>query len=113
MTADELRQEIEQTREQLGETVEQLVAKADIKGRAQAKVSDLSQKAKSAGTAVTEQLPGQVAAASAPAWKATPEPARQAVTKAAGQVRQRPVPLAAAAAVLLAGYLIMRRWRKR
>jgi Protein of unknown function (DUF3618) len=152
--AQELRQEIEQTREQLGETVEQLVAKADVKGRAQAKVSDLagrtkgkasqaraqaadgagnvrdqvvsktadvSQKAKSAGaavaktvgTAVTEQLPDQVAAAAAPVWKATPEPARQAVAKAADKARQRPVQLAAAAAALLAGYLIVRWWQKR
>jgi cobalamin biosynthesis Mg chelatase CobN len=143
---EELQQEIGQTREQLGETVEQLVAKADIKARAQAKVSELagrakgkasqaraqaadgagsvrdqvasktanaSQKAKSAGTAVTEQLPGRVAAAGAPVWKATPEPARQAVAKAAGKARQRPVPLAVAAVVLIVGYLVVGRWRKR
>jgi hypothetical protein len=142
----ELQQEIERTREQLGETVEQLVAKADVKARAQDKVSelagrvkgkasqaraqaadgagsvreqvasktaDVSQKAKSAGTAVTQQLPGRVAAAAAPVWKATPEPARQAVAKAAGNARQRPVPLAVAAAVLIVGYLVARRWRKR
>jgi len=36
MTADEVRQEIEQTRERLGETVDQLAAKADIKARAKA-----------------------------------------------------------------------------
>ena len=44
----ELRQEIEQTRERLGDTVELLVAKTDIKGRAQAKVAGL---AKGASTA--------------------------------------------------------------
>ena len=38
----ELRQEIEQTRERLGNTVELLVAKTDIKGRAQAKVAGLA-----------------------------------------------------------------------
>jgi len=38
----ELRQEIEQTRERLGDTVELLVAKTDIKGRAQAKVAGLA-----------------------------------------------------------------------
>lgn len=143
---EELQQEIGQVREQLGETVEQLVAKADVKARAQAKVTELagrakgkasqaraqaadgagnvrdqlasktadaSQKAKSAGTAVSEQLPGRVAAAAAPVWKATPEPARQAVAKAAGNARQRPVRLAVAAAVLIAGYLVVRRWRTR
>jgi type IV secretory pathway VirB10-like protein len=123
----QLQQEIERAREQLGETVEQLVAKADVRARAHDKVSELagrvkgkasraraqagdgagsvrdqvaskaaavSQKAKSAGTAVTQQLPGRVAAA-------------------AGHARQRRVPLAVAAGVLIAGYLVVRRWRTR
>jgi hypothetical protein len=42
----ELRQEIEQTRERLGDTVELLVAKTDIKGRAQAKVAGLTGRVK-------------------------------------------------------------------
>jgi type VI protein secretion system component VasF len=42
MTADEVRQEIEQTRERLGETVDQLAAKADIKARARAKAAEVS-----------------------------------------------------------------------
>ena len=43
----ELRQEIERTREQLGETVEQLAAKTDVKGRARAKAAELAGRAKS------------------------------------------------------------------
>jgi cobalamin biosynthesis Mg chelatase CobN len=77
------------------------------------KTAEVSQKAKSAGTAVTGQLSGRAAVAAAPAWKATPEPARQAVAKTAGNVRERPVPLAVAAAVLIVGYLVVRRWRRR
>jgi len=42
MTADELRQEIEQTRQRLGETVDELAAKADVKARARAKVAEVS-----------------------------------------------------------------------
>jgi hypothetical protein len=38
----ELRQEIEQAREQLGDTVEQLAAKADVKAHAKAKVAELA-----------------------------------------------------------------------
>jgi Protein of unknown function (DUF3618) len=38
----ELQQEIEQTREQLGETVEQLVARTDVKARARAKADELT-----------------------------------------------------------------------
>src|SRR2546423_1783353 len=43
----ELEREIERTREQLGQTVELLAAKADVKGRAQAKATELSERIKS------------------------------------------------------------------
>ncbi|MFC8870427.1 DUF3618 domain-containing protein [Streptomyces sp. NPDC057148] len=42
---DELRQQIEQTRSQLGDTVEELAGKADVKGRARARAADLRDKA--------------------------------------------------------------------
>ncbi|MFE2508969.1 DUF3618 domain-containing protein [Streptomyces naganishii] len=42
---DELRQQIEQTRSRLGDTVEELAAKADVKGRAKARAADLRDKA--------------------------------------------------------------------
>ncbi|MFG2355671.1 DUF3618 domain-containing protein [Streptomyces sp. NPDC048521] len=42
---DELRQQIEHTRNQLGETVAQLVDRADVKGRARARAADLRDKA--------------------------------------------------------------------
>jgi Protein of unknown function (DUF3618) len=44
---EELKQQIEQHRDQLGETVEQLAAKADVKSRARAKVAALSGRVKS------------------------------------------------------------------
>ena len=37
MTAPEIQQEIEQTREHLGETVEELAARADMRARARAR----------------------------------------------------------------------------
>jgi Protein of unknown function (DUF3618) len=43
----QLRQEIERTREQLGETVEQLAAKADVKSRAQSRAAEVSERVKS------------------------------------------------------------------
>jgi hypothetical protein len=142
----ELQQEIEQTREHFGETVEQLVAKTDVKARAQdkaaeltgqvkgkasrartqaavragkaadqlaSKATDTGQRAKSAGTAVKEQLSGRAASAGVPVWRATPEPVRQAVAKGASTARQHRVPLAAAASVLIVGYLIIRRRTRR
>ncbi|CAM5449628.1 hypothetical protein STENM327S_00128 [Streptomyces tendae] len=42
---DELRRQIEQTRGQLGDTVEELAGKADVKGRAKARAADLKDKA--------------------------------------------------------------------
>ena len=46
MTApEEIQQEIEQTREHLGQTVEELAAKADVKARARAKATELKARA--------------------------------------------------------------------
>jgi len=45
VTAPELQQEIERTRERLGETVEQLAAKADVKALARAKAADVKAQA--------------------------------------------------------------------
>jgi len=42
MTAEELHQEIEQTRQRLGETVDELAAKTDVKARARAKAAEVS-----------------------------------------------------------------------
>jgi hypothetical protein len=138
----ELRQEIEQTRKQLGETVEQLTAKPDVKGRARAKAAELAGRAKSTTAqmrtqAVTQvgsvrgQLAGksamtrqklvaaagtaktQLQARAAPVREATPEPVRRAVAKGASTAQQRRVPLAVAAVTLIAGYLVFRWWGKR
>jgi uncharacterized Zn finger protein (UPF0148 family) len=43
--AAELQQEIEQTREHLGQTVDELAAKADVKSRARAKTAEVKGKA--------------------------------------------------------------------
>ena len=58
MMRQQLKQEIERTRDQLGETVEQLAAKADVKSRAQAKAAELSGRVKS----TTSQAQNEVAA---------------------------------------------------
>ena len=41
VTADELRRDIEQTREDLGDTAAALGAKADVKGRAKERVNEI------------------------------------------------------------------------
>ena len=57
MTApEEIQQEIEQTRERLGQTVEELAAKADVKTRAQAKAADMKARARVRAAEVSEQV---------------------------------------------------------
>jgi hypothetical protein len=81
--AEQLQAEVERTREQLGEAVEQLAAKADVTSRARD------------GAA---RLTGQI---------------KSATAQGAGAARQHGVPLTVAALVLIAGYLLIRQWRKR
>jgi hypothetical protein len=56
MTApEEIQREIEQTREHLGRTVEDLAAKADVKSRAQAKVADAKARVQVKAAEVSER----------------------------------------------------------
>jgi len=52
----DIQREIEQTRERLGETVEQLAAKADVKTRAQAKVAEVKTRARVKAAEASEQV---------------------------------------------------------
>lgn len=54
-TVEEARAQIEETRADLGDTVEQLAAKADVKGRAKEKVADLRDDAAAASHTAAEQ----------------------------------------------------------
>lgn len=74
--------------------------------------SDTGQGGTLLGAAASQKSSGRVAAAAGTVREATPEPVRQAVAKAASSARQRRLPLAAAAGVLIAGYLAIR-WRGR
>ena len=159
-------EEINRTREELGNTVEALTAKVDVKARAQSKVSEISGQLKGRVRDVTHGLSGkadqvkgevsgraagarQVVAengktvlgagepvtksiasrasqagtttkavatkAGASAWAATPEPVQQRAKRAAATVNQHRVPFAAAAAagaLLLTGWLVVRGRRR-
>jgi hypothetical protein len=92
---EQIQQEIERTRERLGETVEELAAKADVKARAQAKAADVKAQA-----------------------QAKAADAKVKATELSGQVRRSPVvqrrwPLAVAVGVLVAGSVAVWRWRKK
>ena len=89
MTAQELEQEIERTREHLGETIDELAGKADMKARARARAAEVKARRR------TE-----------------PCPAGSARARMQSQVLQRRWPLAVAAGVLIAGSVIIRRRRR-
>jgi Protein of unknown function (DUF3618) len=87
MTAEELHQEIEQTRRRLGETVDELAAKTDVKARARAKAAE----AKVLTRAKAAELSGRVRRS---------------------QLLQGRWPVALAAGVLIAGSVAIWRWKK-
>jgi chromosome segregation ATPase len=92
MTASDIQQEIDRTRERLGETVEELAAKADVKARASKKAADVRARAAEAAT----ELSGRAAELSGRARKS--------------QVLRRRWPVAAAAGALIVGSVII--WRR-
>ena len=89
----ELEKEIEQTRERLGETVEALAAKADVKTQAQEKLGQLTARLRGKATEATDKA-----------------------TQAGQQIRKRPVPAAATVGVigaLVLFFTLIRRWTRR
>lgn len=97
---EQLQREIEQTREQLGDTVEALARKADIKAQARQKV----EQTKASVTEKKERLLGRVRTAS-------PGGHAGAAAQVSQTARENPVPLAVAAA-FAAGFLAARASRK-
>jgi ubiquitin len=85
-----LREQIEQTREGLGDTVEALSAKADVKGQVKEKVDERK-----------AQLRDQQAQAQAK------------LNEVKGQAQENPTPFAAAAGGLLALLILIGLWRRR
>src|ERR1700723_226711 len=98
MSAEELQQEIEQTRQRLGETVDELAAKADVKARAQAKAAETTAQARDRAAEATAQ-------------------ARDRAVEVSGRVSRseavrRRWPVAVAAAVVIAGTVVIWRWKR-
>ena len=94
---EEIREDIEKTREEVGDTVEALAAKTDVKAQARGKV---------------DEIKGNVRAkadeAKAKAKSSTPESAQQGGEQVVAKVREKPAPFVLGAAVLVA-FLIGRR----
>ncbi len=100
---DELREEIAQTREELGETVQALAARADVKARLQ----DTKEEAKAR---VRAQLHSAAAEAKVAAAEA-PERAQVLAVRTRDAVRRNPTQFAAVAGAVVLVVLFIR-WRR-
>jgi hypothetical protein len=93
---EELRHGIERTREELGDTVEALAYKADVKAQAKERISS----AKGAAQQKKDEIAAKVKSSA-------PESATAGALQVATRAKKNPVPLAAGAA-FLAGVLVGR-----
>jgi chromosome segregation ATPase len=96
---EELRQDVEETRRQLGDTVEALAEKTDVKTQAKRRIDSLKANARQK----QEQ-------AKAKAKATAPENASAGAQQVVGVAKQNPLPVAAGGA-FVAGFLIGR-WTK-
>ena len=115
----QLEAEIERTREQLGETVRELIARTDVKRQARAKVAELRVRAKdttsharATATAGAVSLRGQVAEKTTAARQATPDQVQRAVKNGVSGAKERWIPLTVVAGVLVVACVALRQWRR-
>lgn len=94
---EEIRADIAQTRREVGDTVEALAEKTDVKARANDRVEEVKANVRSKAEEVK-----------AKAQSTTPETAQRGGQQVVARIRANPVPLAAAGALTLA-FLLGRR----
>lgn len=95
-TPEQIQAEVDETREQLGDTVAAVADKADVKGQARRRVDE----AKQTVQAKREQLMGRAKAG-------TPDSAGAGMQQLTTKARENPLPVAGGALVL--GFLLGRR----
>ena len=97
----EIRADIDKTREEVGDTVESLTAKTDVKAQARDRIDEIK-----------GNVRAKAGEAKAKAQSATPESAQQGGQQLVAKVRENPAPVVLGAAVLVA-FLIGRRTGRR
>lgn len=104
-SAEEIRADIEQTRGQLGETVEALAEKTDVKAQARNRVASAKETiAGNLGTA-RETVTGKADEFATRAQEATPDSAGAGVQQVTATVQRKPLPFAIGGA-FIAGMLV-------
>jgi len=111
-SADQIRAEIEDTREQLGDTVEALAEKTDVKARAHDQIDAVKESLSENLGAARDTVAQRADTFIAKAREATPESAAAGAQQVGATVQDRPLPFAAAgafAAGFVLGWLVGRR----
>jgi ElaB/YqjD/DUF883 family membrane-anchored ribosome-binding protein len=93
---EQIRSEIDQTREEMGDTVEQLAAKTDVKGQARQRVDEAKARVRDKRDELTSK-----------AKETTPQSAQQGGQQIVAKVRENPAPVALGGA-LVAGFVLGR-----
>jgi ElaB/YqjD/DUF883 family membrane-anchored ribosome-binding protein len=98
---EEVQRQIVETREELGDTVEALAQKANVKARTKKKVAEAQ-----------ETVKAKVGVVQGKTSDATPDQAKRTAVQAADNVRERPLPAIAMGAFVsgvIVGWLLTRR----
>jgi hypothetical protein len=118
--AAEVQADIERTRQQLGETVEALAAKADVKARARQKVTEAKRQASARIRQVTDKAAvgldyarQETAARAGGSGEAGPDRLRRIARHAAGTARNNPESLAAAVTAVALACIAIAAWTRR
>ncbi|MGW1068306.1 DUF3618 domain-containing protein [Streptomyces aureus] len=104
---EELREQVEKTRQELGQTVQALAAKTDLQARAQEKAAEVKQQA----AAKAGELKAKAAQAASQVQDKIPDPVKGKAARGAQAARDnRTLLVAAAAGTVLVVWLA---WRRR
>lgn len=109
---EQIKEEIEQTREELGDTVAAVTEKADVKKQAKAKVSGAKRKASAKKDAAKQKASDATHEATSKVSEVTPESAGAGIAQTQQLARENPVPLALGVAVasgFILGWIVGRR----
>ncbi|MFE5677938.1 DUF3618 domain-containing protein [Streptomyces erythrochromogenes] len=97
-TPDELRAQVERTRDELGQTIEALAGKADVKAQAKEKTAQVADLIHEKATHTAQLVKD-----------ATPDPVLDTAGRAATAARAHPKPLIVAGCAALVVFLLVRR----
>ncbi|MFB6564484.1 DUF3618 domain-containing protein [Streptomyces sp. NPDC056400] len=111
-TPDELREQVERTRDGLGQTIEALADKADVKARAREKTAAMTEQAAATAGVVADQIRTKTLHAAQLVKDTTPEPVLDRAGRAAIVVRANRKPLLVAGGAALIVLLLVRSGRR-